>query len=308
MAAIESTRPGAGALSAIEVEIQREAEALRNKQRQTHILKSVAANLFVLLFLVFTVFPIYFVIQAAFEPGQSLYSTNLTLVPPNPTLDNFTYMLNKTPLLLWLRNSLIVALATTVLSVIVCTTAAYAFSRWRFPGRDAVLTLLLAIQAFPAILGLIAIFVIFKELRLLDNLIGLIIAYTSGSLVFSIWNLKGYFDTIPTDLEEAARVDGATPTQAFLRVILPLARPALAVTALLGFMAGWGEYITAQTVLFDEQKYTTMVGLIGLQNDYSKPWGWFAVGAIFAMVPVMILFLFLQKQLQAGLTLGGVKG
>jgi arabinogalactan oligomer/maltooligosaccharide transport system permease protein len=205
-------------------------------------------------------------------------------------------------------NSVICASLTTLFSVILCTTAAYAFSRWRFPGRDTILTLMLAINAFPGVLALIGLFVVFKELKLLDSLFGLILAYTSGQLIFSTWNLKGFFDTIPVDLEEAARVDGATPTQAFIRVMLPLARPALAVTALLGFLGGWGEFIVAQTMLFNDKSYTAMVGLIGMQTDYRQPWGWFAVGAICMSLPVMVLFLALQKQLQAGLTLGGVKG
>jgi len=309
MSTIDTTAAApARVLSTTEAQVQAEAAALRSRQRREFVLKSVLANAFVIIFAVFTVFPIYYVAQAAFRSGQSLFSTQLQLWPTNPTLDNFSHMINETPMLTWFKNSLFVASLTTLASLFVVTSAAYAFSRWRFLGRDGLLTLMLAIQTFPGILSLIAIFVIFKELHLLDNLLGLVIAYTSGSLVFSIWNLKGYFDTIPADLEEAARVDGATPTQAFLRVMLPLARPALAVTALLGFMAGWGEYIMAQTVLFSENNYTMMVGIIGLQTDNNKPWGYFAVGAIFAAVPVMILFLALQKQLQAGLTLGGVKG
>jgi arabinogalactan oligomer/maltooligosaccharide transport system permease protein len=233
MSTIETTAAQARAVSPIEAQVQAEADALRQRQRQTFVLKSILANLFVLVFLIFTIFPIYFVVQAAFRSGQSLFSTELQLWPANPTLANFTHMINETPMLTWFKNSLFVASLTTIASLIVVTSAAYAFSRWRFFGRDGLLTLMLAIQTFPGILSLIAIFVIFKELHLLDNLLGLVIAYTSGSLVFSIWNLKGYFDTIPADLEEAARVDGATPTQAFLRVMLPLARPALAVTALI---------------------------------------------------------------------------
>jgi len=166
---------------------------------------------------------------------------------------------------------------------------------------------MLALQAFPAVLALIAIFVIFTELHMLDTLWGLVLAYSSGGLVFAIWNTKGYFDTIPVELEESARMDGATPTQTFLQVILPLARPVIAVTALLGFMAGWGEYIMAQTVLSPDN-YTSMPGLISLQSDNSVPWGYFAAGAIFAMIPVMAVFMALQKNLVGGLTAGSVKG
>src|SRR5689334_7489108 len=302
MSAIESTRGIARPASDVEAQIMAEAEAIKQRQRREFIWKSIMVHFVVLLFVLFAAFPIYFLITAAFRSGQSLYSTNLQLIPTGVTLDNFDHMINHTAILTWLRNSIIVALATTVLSVCLATPAAYAFSRWQFPGRNAILGFMLAIQAFPAILALIAIFVIFKELHLLVNLFGLVLAYSSGGLVFAIWNTKGYFDTIPPDLEEAAMVDGATPSQAFIRVILPLARPVIAVTALLGFMAGWGEYIVAQTVLFSEEKYTSMVGLITLQTDYSLPWGWFAVGSIFAMIPVMALFMALQRQLIGGLT------
>lgn len=291
-----------------EGQYEAEGKLLRRRNRQKFIFKSILANLVILIFLVFAIFPIYFLVLAAFRPGQALYSTNLELIPTSVTLDNFDHMINHTPLFSWLGNSLFVALSTTVLSVCLATPAAYAFSRWKFAGRNFLLTFLLAIQAFPAILALVAVFIIFKELHMLDTLWGLVLAYTSGGLVFSIWNTKGYFDTIPPELEEAARVDGATQTQAFLRVILPLARPVIAVTALLGFMAGWSEYIMAQTVLFSEDHFTSMVGLISMQNDYSQPWGWYAVGALFAMVPVVILFLILQKNLTGGLTVGGVKG
>jgi arabinogalactan oligomer/maltooligosaccharide transport system permease protein len=308
MSTIESTQATVRPSTELAAGVQAQAEALRRKNRQQFIWKSILAHLVVLIFLLFAIFPIYFLVTAAFRPGQSLYSTNLQLIPATITLDNFDHMLNHTPLLTWLKNSLIVAGATTVLSVCLATPAAYAFSRWNFPGRGAILSLMLALQAFPAILGLIAIFVIFTELHMLDTLWGLVLAYSSGGLVFAIWNTKGYFDTIPVELEESARVDGATPTQTFFRVILPLARPVIAVTALLGFMAGWGEYITAQTVLFNEDNYTSMVGLIGLQSDNTVPWGYFAVGAIFAMVPVMAVFMALQKNLVGGLTAGSVKG
>src|SRR5690242_7136536 len=247
MSAIESTRGIVRPASDVEAQIMAEAEAIKARARRDFLWKSILAHLVVLLFVLFAAFPIYFLITAAFRPGQALYSTNLQLVPTSLTLDNFDHMINHTALLTWLRNSIIVALATTVLSVCLATPAAYAFSRWAFPGRNGILGFMLALQAFPAILALIAIFVIFKEFHMLDTLWGLVICYSAGGLVFAIWNTKGYFDTIPVDLEEAARVDGATPSQAFTRVILPLARPVIAVTALLGFMAGWGEYIVAQT-------------------------------------------------------------
>ena len=308
MSTIKSTQSAVRPKSEVAAQVLAQSEALRRKQRRQFMWKSLLAHLVVIGFLIFALFPIYFLILAAFRAGQGLYSTNLQLIPTNLSMDNFDHMINHTPMLTWLKNSLIVAGATTVLSVCLATTAAYAFSRFAFPGRSGISSLMLALQAFPALLALIAIFVIFKELHMLDTLWGLVLAYSAGALIFATWNTKGYFDTLPAELEESARVDGASPTQTFVQVILPLARPVIAVTALLGFMAGWGEYITAQTVLFSEDKYTSMVGLIGLQTDYSKPWGWFAVGAIFAMVPVMFVFMLLQKNLVGGLTAGGVKG
>ena len=176
MSAIESTRGIARPASDVEAQVLAEAEAIKQRQRRDFIWKSILAHFVVLLFVLFAAFPIYFLITAAFRPGQALYSTNLQLIPTDVTMDNFDHMINHTALLTWLRNSIIVALATTVLSVCLATPAAYAFSRWQFPGRNAILGFMLAIQAFPAILALIDIFVIFKELHLLDNLFGLVMA------------------------------------------------------------------------------------------------------------------------------------
>jgi len=311
MSTLETTRPATRVISDVEAQVLAEAEAGRRRARQLFILRSIAANIAVLIVVAIALFPIYFVLEAAFRPGNSLYTTSFQFWPDHPSLENWQYMFTEhenVHLLLWLRNSLLVAVTTTIFSVALCTTAAYAFSRWRFAGRNGILTVLLAINAFPGVFGLVALFVIFKSVGLLDTLWALIIAYTSGQLIFSTWNMKGFFDTIPVDLEEAARVDGATPTQAFFRVMLPLARPVLVVTALLGFLAGWTEYVVAQLLLFKEGNYTSMVGLINMATDYRQPWGWFAVGALVMILPIMVLFLLLQKQLQGGLLAGGVKG
>lgn len=258
--------------------------------------------------LIFAMFPIYFVVQASLRPGNSLYSTELQLLPTNATLANYKYVLSELPLPLWIWNSFKVGFATTVATLLITVSAGYALSRFKFRGRGGSLTALLALQAFPAALALPALYLILSRLKLLDNHLGLILIYSAGAIAFNVWNLKGYFDTIPLDLEEAAMIDGATPTQAFIRVMLPLARPAIAVTALFGFLAGFGDFILANTVLFDEKKYTAPVGIFGLQNGYTNPWGWFAACAIIVSIPVMTLFLYLQRSLVAGLSAGGVKG
>jgi arabinogalactan oligomer / maltooligosaccharide transport system permease protein len=258
--------------------------------------------------LIFSVFPIYFVFQAALRPGNTLYSTELQLLPTNATLENFRYVLTEIPLPLWIWNSLKVSVATTVATLLITVSAGYALSRFKFRGRAGALTSLLALQAFPAALALPALYLILNTFGLLNSAMGLVLIYAAGAIAFNVWNLKGYFDTIPIDLEEAATIDGASPTQAFLLVMLPLARPAIAVTALFGFLAGFGDFILANTVLFDETKYTAPVGIFGLQDGYSNPWGWFAASALIISIPVTIVFLYLQRNLVSGLAAGGVKG
>jgi arabinogalactan oligomer/maltooligosaccharide transport system permease protein len=217
-------------------------------------------------------------------------------------------VLTEFPLPLWFWKSLLVSIATTISTLLITVSAGYALSRFKFRGRGGALTTLLALQAFPAALALPALYLILNTLGLLNSHTGLILIYAAGAIAFNVWNLKGYFDTIPIDLEEAATIDGCTPTQAFLLVMLPLARPALAVTALFGFLAGFGDFILANTVLFDEAKYTAPVGIFGLQDGYQNPWGWFAASALIISIPVTIVFLYLQRNLVSGLSAGGVKG
>ncbi|GAB4210406.1 MAG: ABC transporter permease subunit [Roseiflexaceae bacterium] len=258
--------------------------------------------------LLFSIFPIYFVFQAALRPGNTLYSTELQLIPTNATLDNFVYVLTEIPLLQWIWNSLQVSIMTTIATLVISVSAGYALSRFRFRGRASLLTGLLALQAFPAALALPALYLLLLRLNLLNSHLGLVLVYAAGAIAFNVWNLKGYFDTIPIDLEEAAMIDGATPTQAFLRIMLPLARPSLAVTALFGFLAGFGDFILANTVLFREDLFTAPVGIYSLQDGYRQPWGYFAAASLVISIPVTIVFLYLQRNLVSGLAAGGVKG
>jgi arabinogalactan oligomer/maltooligosaccharide transport system permease protein len=256
----------------------------------------------------FAVFPIYFVFQASLRPGNQLYTTDLQLFPTDATLDNFRYVLTQIPLLLWLWNSVKIASATTIATLLITVPAAYALSHMVFRGRRTILTGLLALQAFPAALALPAFYLILLRLGLLNSHWGLILIYAAGATAFNIWNIKGYFDTIPVDLAEAAMIDGATPTKAFVLVMLPLVRPVLAVTALFGFLAGFSDFILANTVLFDERLFTAPVGVFSLQNGYRNPWGWFAASALIIALPITALFLYLQRHLVSGLAAGGVKG
>jgi arabinogalactan oligomer/maltooligosaccharide transport system permease protein len=287
---------------------ERTSERKRARQRQA-LLESVMLHLILLIAVFFTLFPIWYLVTASIRPGQTLFQTNVinSLFPTQVTLDNYRYIFYNTDFPRWILNSLYIATLTTIATLCIATPAAYAFSRFRFPGRSKFLVLLLALQSFPGVIALVPIYYLLQRIGALNHF-GLILAYASGALVFNIWNMKGYFDTIPVELGEAALIDGATPTQAFIRVVLPLVRPVLAITALFGFLAGWNEYIMAQTILSRSVEYTAPVGLFLLQNDRSTPWGYFAAGSIIVSVPVMILFLALQRNLVSGLTLGGTKG
>jgi len=259
----------------------------------------------------FALYPIWFAILASGRAGDRLYTFNLAgmFVPTQWTFENYRTLLYETSFLTWIKNSLFVATLTAIASVSLGTSGGFAFSRFRFRGREAGLILFLAIQAFPGILALVPIAQILSAFGLYRNHWGLIMAYMSGQLVFATWMLKGYFDTIPIDLEEAGMIDGAGPIQSFVHIALPLARPMLATTALFGFMAGWGEFFLANILIpAPDARKTVMVGMFQIANEVNIPWGQFAAGAVLVIIPILLVFLFLQRYLEAGLTMGGVKG
>jgi arabinogalactan oligomer/maltooligosaccharide transport system permease protein len=213
------------------------------------------------------------------------------------------------PFARWILNSALVAIFTTVLGVFLACTAAYAFSRFKFPGRRPGMMAFLVSQMFPGTLMLIPLYIIIVQiLGLGSSRIGLIIVYATTSIPFSVWMLKGYFDTIPKELEEAAVIEGASAGKIFWRIVLPLAKPAVAITALFSFMTSWNEFILAATFMDKENMYTAPVGLRFFVGGFSQQWGYFAAGSIIVSIPVVLLFLYLQKYLVSGLTAGGVKG
>jgi arabinogalactan oligomer/maltooligosaccharide transport system permease protein len=269
--------------------------------------------LFLVVMTIFALYPIWFVILASGRVGQRLFTLNLLgmFIPTEFNFENYQIMLagQQQPFLLWMRNSAFVAGLTTIACLLVATSAAFAFSRFRFYGREAALILLLAIQAFPAVLSLVPVAQLLTAFGLYANLWGLVIAYVVGNLVFTTWLLKGYFDTIPIEIEEAAMIDGCGPIQSFLLIGLPMAKPALAVTALLAFMGGWGEFVFASVLVpSPAARRTLMVGMYQIANSPAVPWGLFAAGAVMTIIPVMIVYLYFQRYLIGGLTLGGVKG
>lgn len=279
-------------------------------------------HLFLVTFTVLTVYPILWVGAIAFSGEQSLA---IAQVPADPSVldrlrtvvpwpqqlswSNFVSVLADQPFARWVFNSAVVAAATTVVGVFLATTAGYAFSRFRFPGQRAGLMAFLVSQMFPGTLMLIPLYIIVVQwLELGSTWIGLILVYATTAIPFCVWMLKGYFDTIPKELEESARIDGASTGQIFTRIILPLAKPAVAVTALFSFMTGWNEFILAATLMDRELMYTAPVGLRFFVGGFSQQWGYFAAGSILVSIPVVLLFFVLQKYLVSGLTAGAVKG
>jgi arabinogalactan oligomer / maltooligosaccharide transport system permease protein len=276
-------------------------------------LKITLTHMFLIFFTLLTLYPVMLVVRKSLTKGDT-FSRSLNPIPKNPTLANYKDVVSKKDSagrMLFFRqllNSLVVALITTILGLFFASTAAYAFSRFRFQGRGMGMTMFLVVQMFPATLIMIPLYVILDKLGLLNSIAGLVLVYSTTAIPFCVWMLKGYFDTIPKELEEAAWIDGATRFGMFWRVVLPLSKPALAVTALFSFMTAWNEYILAETFLNEETAYTLPVMLQHYIGSHSTSWGHFAAGSVIVSVPVMILFYILQKHLVSGLTAGGVKG
>lgn len=268
----------------------------------------VLVHAFLVFFTIGTVFPILQIVTISLRPSDQLYSTSLSLLPEGATLRAYRVMLFEKPFLLWLRNSFVVSMAVTLLGVTLASTAAYAFSRFRFAGREQGLYLFLMTQMFPATMLMLPLYVLLKALHLLDTFAGLVVAYTATALPFCVWTMRGYYDTIPVELEQAAMIDGCTPLQAFTRVTLPLAAPALAITALFSFMAAWSEFLVARIVISQQQLYTLPLGLESLAGQFQTEWANYAAGSLLVCVPVMALFVALNRWIVGGLSLGGVKG
>jgi len=269
---------------------------------------SVLTHAFLVLCCIATVYPILQIVTVSLRPADQLYSTSLALVPEHATLQAYHRILFEKPFLLWLRNSCLIAITVTLFGVTLASTTAYAFSRFRFPGWRPGLYAFLLTQLFPATMLMLPLYVLMKALHLLDTFTGLAIAYTATALPFCVWTLRGYYDTIPVELEQAALIDGCGPWAAFTRVTLPLATPALAITALFSFMAAWSEFLVARIIVNRQELYTLPLALESLAGVFQTEWANYAAGSLLVCVPVMILFVALNRYLVSGLSVGGVKG
>jgi arabinogalactan oligomer/maltooligosaccharide transport system permease protein len=292
--------------------------ALRKRQR---LLVDGITHAILISFVIFALFPIVWVLSASFKPKAEIFSAELYLFPRNFTFDNYAHVLTLQTevttadgtqqanlFVRWLLNSLVVAGNTTIIGVVFAATASYALSRFRFLGRGAVLAAFLITQMFPGAILIIPLYNLLNQLGLLNQWPGLVLAYCTIALPFSVWMLKGFFDTIPLDLEEAATVDGATPFGAFWRIILPLTLPGIAVVAFFNFMTAWNEFLLAFTFMSSDVNYTLPVGLRTFVSQFDAQWHYMAACAVIITLPVLIGFFFAQRYLVNGLTAGGVKG
>lgn len=279
------------------------------KKRAREWTKLGLLNVVFILLCAVTLVPILYALSVSFSGQGAALSGSLSFLPKDPTLENYRAILFDKPFLLWLKNSLILSAGTVGVSMICAVPSAYAFSRWRFPGRRAILRVLLVLNAFPQVLSMFALFRVLKTMGLLNSHAGLIMIYAGSMCVFSVWNMKGYFDTIPVEIEEASKIDGAGDGQMIMRIVLPLAKPAIIVTCVMVLITVWNEYLFATTFLLDSSSYSLAGGLYQLQsNDYSRSWPLFTAASILASLPLLLIFFKIQKYMVSGLTAGGVKG
>jgi ABC-type maltose transport system permease subunit len=282
-------------------------------------MRRLLAYLVALFAIAFALFPIIWIISASLNPLNSL--STQTLIPRNASLVNYRQLLTDSefsriyPFRSWLLNSIKLAGITTLFSISITTMAAYSFSRFRFRQRENMLRAILLIQMFPNLLVMVAVFLLIQQIGgvipafSLNTHSGLILAYLGGAMGINIWLMKGYFDSIPKDIDESAMVDGATHWQIFTRLLLPLMRPIIVVVAVLTFIFVYGDFVIARILLKTTEQYPLTVGLfIFTSGQFQQQWGVFAAGALMGALPIVILYLALQDQIAGGLTQGAVKG
>ena len=292
--------------------------------KKKNILKAIGIYSFIAMMFVIILYPLLWTFGISLNTGTNLYGAKM--IPDNATFKNYAFLLfdDSSQYLTWYKNTLIVASANALFSVIFVTLTAsanalfsvifvtltaYAFSRYRFVGRKYGLITFLILQMFPVLMAMVAIYILLNTIGLLDSLFGLTLVYIGGSIPMNAFLVKGYFDTIPKELDESAKIDGAGHMRIFLQIMLPLAKPILAVVALFNFMGPFMDFILPKILLRSPEKFTLAVGLFNFINDkYANNFTVFAAGAIMIAVPIAIVFLFLQRYLVSGLTTGATKG
>ncbi|MEU7700705.1 carbohydrate ABC transporter permease [Streptomyces sp. NPDC039028] len=268
-------------------------------------LASVALHVTLITASVIAVFPVLWVLLTSLKPAKYAITTDFF---KETTLENYTNLLNDTPFLTWFGNSLLVAGLTTVIGVFISATTGYAVSRFRFPGKRGLMWTLLITQMFPVAVLIVPIYNIMASMGLLNQPVGLVITYLTIAVPFCAWMMKGFFDTIPREIDESGYVDGLTPFGTFWRLILPLAKPGIAVTAFYSFITAWGEVAYASAFMVGDENLTLAGGLQKFVNQYGAQWGPMAAASVLIAIPAALVFLFAQRHLVTGMSAGAVKG
>lgn len=264
------------------------------------------SRIFLWVMILIVMYPIYFVIIASLSTGDAFFAGSL--LPKQVSFENYRAVIQDTDFLIWAKNSMLVCTSVALVQIIMSITSAYAFSRMKFKGRKSGLMSLLLLQMFPAIMALSAILGLAYRLNFMDNIWALVILLAGGS-AYNIWLLKGYIDNLPRELDEAAMVDGASHWQVFSKIILPLAKPQIAVIFLFCFIGTYSEFILTSALIKAPENFTMAVGLRSfIDNQFSAHWTQYSAAAIMASLPVMIIFMALQKFIAKGLVAGAVKG
>ncbi|MBS6866057.1 MAG: sugar ABC transporter permease [Ruthenibacterium sp.] len=283
--------------------------SLHQKKKLRHLLGHSALHIFFIVLCFATLVPILYALSVSLNAENSLLSSDFRFIPEQFTLDNYKAVFTEQSVMLWFKNSMILAVCTVVISLGAAIPAAYVFSRKRFAGRGAILEILLLLYSFPSVLSMFAIYKLLSPMGLVNSRIGLILVYTGTMAVFGLWNMKGYFDTIPIEIEEAAAIDGASSFQLVTKIVLPLAKPSILVTAVMILIYVWNEYLFAITFMTGAENYTLAAGLYSLQaTEISGSWPVFAAASLVVSAPILIIFFAVQRHMTSGLTAGGVKG
>ena len=272
------------------------------------VFAAIAVYALLLLAVTVILFPVFWMVSSSLKPGNELFARTLTMLPVNWTLENYRNVWTGTQFPTYFLNSFKVAALSTVLSVVIAMYAAYAVARIDFPGRRLFGLILLVTQMFPHILLVIPLFLLIQRLGLFNTHAALVLAYTAFSLPFAIWLLRGFFEAIPQELEEAAAIDGASQLGTFHKVILPLAGPGLAAVTMFSFLRGWNEFLFALVFMQSHELFTLPIGLASFQEEYTFRWDLIMAGASIITLPVLLLFLLMQRFIVQGLLGGAVKG
>ncbi|MFI1154300.1 MULTISPECIES: sugar ABC transporter permease [Streptomyces] len=299
---VPASKPDASKQSASRPDASKQSVRKRGERSP---LASAGLHVTLIVASVIAVFPVLWVLLTSIKPAKHAISTDFV---KEPTLDNYRYLVESTSFFTWFGNSVLVAGITTVLGVFIAATTGYAVSRFKFPGMKPLMWTLLITQMFPMAILIVPLYNLMGQLGLLNQPLGLIITYLTIAVPFCAWMMKGFFDTIPVEIDESGRVDGLNPFGTFWRLILPLAKPGLAVTGFYSFITAWGEVAYASAFMVGDEHLTLAGGLQTFVTQYTSNWGAMSAASVLIAIPAAIFFLFAQRHLVAGMTAGATKG